>query len=96
VRNHTLTLYVRSPGKLPQDIKDNANVTVIQGGFDADLETIRPAITSGAEAIVSTAGPIATNNGTGTVSSLIPPSRLTARHINVAECCYCNVDLTLP
>lgn len=41
---------------------------VIRGGFDADLETIRPAITSGAEAIVSTAGPVPTNNGTGTVS----------------------------
>jgi hypothetical protein len=42
-------------------------VNVIRGGFDADLETIRPAITSGAEAIVSTAGPIPGNNGTGTV-----------------------------
>lgn len=67
-RKHTLTLYVRSPGKLPQDIKDNANVNVVQGGFDADLETIRPAIANGAEAIVSTAGPIPTNNGNGTVS----------------------------
>ena len=69
-RNHTLTLYVRSPGKLPQDIKDNASVKVIQGGFDADLETIRPAISGGAEAIVSTAGPIPSNNGNGTVSIL--------------------------
>jgi hypothetical protein len=69
-----LTLYVRSPGKLPQDIKDNAKVTVVQGGFDADLETIHPAITNGAEAIVSTAGPIPTNNGNGTVSfSPFPP-----------------------
>ena len=66
--NHSLTLYVRSPGKLPQDIKDNAKVTIVQGGFDADLETIRPAVTNGAEAIVSTAGPIPTNNGNGTVS----------------------------
>ena len=63
-----MTLYVRSPGKLPQDIKDNVKVTVIQGGFDADLETIRPAITNGAEAIVSTAGPMPANNGKGTVS----------------------------
>jgi putative NADH-flavin reductase len=68
--NHSLTLYVRSPGKLPQDIKNNAKVAVVQGGFDADLDTIRPAITGGAEAIVSTAGPIPTNNGNGTVSSL--------------------------
>jgi hypothetical protein len=53
---------------LPQDIKNDANVTIIQGGFDADLETIRPAITNGVEAIVSTAGPIPSNNGSGTVS----------------------------
>jgi hypothetical protein len=47
---------------------------VIQGGFDADLETIRPAITNGAEAIVSTAGPIVSNDGKGTVSiSIIVP-----------------------
>jgi putative NADH-flavin reductase len=64
---HSLTVYVRSPEKLPRDISDHANVNVIRGGFDADLETIRPAITSGAEAIVSTAGPIPGNNGTGTV-----------------------------
>jgi hypothetical protein len=70
--NHSLTLYVRSPGKLPQDIKDNAKVNILQGGFDADLETIRPAITNRVEAIVSTAGPIASNNGNGTVSC--PPS----------------------
>jgi putative NADH-flavin reductase len=73
-QKHTLTLYIRSPGKLPQDIKDDAKVTVVQGGFDAEFETIRPAITNGAEAIVSTAGPIASNNGNGTVSCppLIP------------------------
>lgn len=74
--NHSLTLYVRSPGKLPQDIKDNENVSVIQGGFDADLETIRPAISGGAEAIVSTAGPIPTNNGNGTVSISLCQRRL--------------------
>jgi hypothetical protein len=55
--NYSLTLYVRSPGKLPQDIKDNVKVAVVQGGFDADLDTIRPAITGGAKAIVSTPSP---------------------------------------
>lgn len=42
-----MTLNVRNPQKLPQDIKDDAKVTMVQGGFDADLETVRPAITNG-------------------------------------------------
>lgn len=41
---------------------------MIKGGFDADLEMIRPAITGGAEAIVSTAGPMPTEKSNGTVS----------------------------
>jgi hypothetical protein len=65
---HKLTLYVRSPSKVPKDISDNENVTIIQGTLE-DEEGLKKAATSGASIFVSFAGPTYGSKGT---ACLIP------------------------
>jgi putative NADH-flavin reductase len=60
---HQLTLYVRNPKKLPEDVKGNALVSVIKGTLE-DESQLRRAITSGATVFVSFAGPTANSKGT--------------------------------
>ncbi|KAH6980673.1 hypothetical protein BKA56DRAFT_550396 [Ilyonectria sp. MPI-CAGE-AT-0026] len=60
---HRLTLYIRNPAKLPSDISNNTNVTVIKGALD-DESGLRLAISSGAKIFVSFAGPVANSKGT--------------------------------
>jgi len=61
--NHTLTLYVRNPSKLPEALTSNPNVTVIQGTFD-DEAGLRKAASCGSDVFVSFAGPVARSTGT--------------------------------
>ncbi|KAJ5131398.1 uncharacterized protein N7515_007437 [Penicillium bovifimosum] len=62
-QGHSLTLYVRSPDKLPAEITDNANVSVVKGTLE-DVATFQQAAASGPTVFVSFAGP--TSNSTGT------------------------------
>lgn len=63
-----MTLLVRSPSKLPNAVIDNPDVHIIEGKFD-NIEAITSCVTSGADTIVSFAGPVPANKGIGTVSS---------------------------
>ncbi|EJD02146.1 NAD-binding protein [Fomitiporia mediterranea MF3/22] len=56
---HTVVVYARSPQKLPDDITNNPNVTVIKGELN-DVDTIAMAL-EGVEAVVSSLGPTASN-----------------------------------
>lgn len=60
---HTLTLYLRNPDKLPADIANNANVSVIKGTFD-DVSGLERAAACGASVFISFAGPTANSKGT--------------------------------
>lgn len=60
---HSLTLYVRNPGKVPAEIKNDSKVTVIKGSFD-DAADLEKAVTSGPTVIVSFAGPTFGSKGT--------------------------------
>ena len=60
---HRLTLYVRTPSKLPQDVVNNINVTVVEGDFN-NMDAVKKALTNGAEVLVSLAGPAIPNKGT--------------------------------
>ncbi|KAK3724146.1 hypothetical protein LTR37_001269 [Vermiconidia calcicola] len=53
---HHLTLYARSPSKFPRDVRDHANVSMVQGEF-TDVEALKEALSKGAEVLVSFAGP---------------------------------------
>jgi hypothetical protein len=53
--SHTLTLYVRTPSKLPQEISSNA--TVITGDL-TNAASLEEAISSGAKTCVSFLGPV--------------------------------------
>ncbi|KAL2062066.1 hypothetical protein VTL71DRAFT_6332 [Oculimacula yallundae] len=53
---HTLTLYVRTPSKIPSDITSNPNIHVIQGEY-GDEEGLKKAAACGASVFVSMAGP---------------------------------------
>tara|TARA_R110002060_G_scaffold36667_3_gene47657 strand:+ start:1111 stop:1446 length:336 start_codon:yes stop_codon:yes gene_type:complete len=53
---HTLTLYVRTPSKIPSDISSNPNIHIIQGEF-GDEEGLKKAAACGATIFVSLAGP---------------------------------------
>ena len=64
---HDLTIYARSPEKLSWEVLNKSNVNVVEGTFQ-DEAAARKAVTSGAEALVSCAGPVLGNYGKGTVS----------------------------
>jgi len=53
---HKLTLYVRTPSKIPSDLSSNSNLTVIQGEL-MDAEGLKRAATCGADIFISLAGP---------------------------------------
>ncbi len=63
--NHTLTLYVRNPTKVPEAISNNVNVAVIKGTLE-DEAMLKIAASCGAKIFVSFAGP--TGRLSGTVS----------------------------
>ncbi|KAI0996271.1 hypothetical protein K3495_g11910 [Podosphaera aphanis] len=53
---YQLTLYVRTPSKLPEEVVSNAKVTIIQGELN-DTEGLKKAAASGADVFISVAGP---------------------------------------
>jgi nucleoside-diphosphate-sugar epimerase len=53
---HTLTLYVRTPSKIPSNISSNPNIHIIPGDF-GDAEGLKKAAACGATVFVSLAGP---------------------------------------
>jgi nucleoside-diphosphate-sugar epimerase len=53
---HRLTLYIRTPSKIPEDLASNANLSVIQGELH-DAEGLKKAAASGADIFISLAGP---------------------------------------
>lgn len=53
---HKLTLYVRTPSKVPEDISSNADIAIIEGQLD-DAEGLKRAAACGADTFVSFAGP---------------------------------------
>ncbi len=53
---HKLTLYVRTPSKLPSDLSSNAKVSIIQGELQ-NAEGLKKAAACGADVFVSLAGP---------------------------------------
>jgi len=53
---HTLTLYVRTPSKIPADLSSNLNLHVIKGEF-SDEEGLKKAAGCGASIFISLAGP---------------------------------------
>ncbi len=54
---HTLTLYVRSPSKLPSDLSTNLKVNVIQGEL-GDNEGLKKIAACDADIFISLAGPM--------------------------------------
>jgi putative NADH-flavin reductase len=54
-KDYTIILYVRSPQKVPDDIKTNSSVTVIHGQLD-DVDALSKAI-KGVDIVLSTLGP---------------------------------------
>ena len=53
---HRLTLYVRTPSKLPSDLADHANLEVLQGTYDS-VDGLSKAAACGADVFISLAGP---------------------------------------
>jgi len=53
---HTLTLYVRTPSKIPADLSSNPRLSVIQGDL-GDVEGLKKAAACGADVFLSLAGP---------------------------------------
>lgn len=53
---HQLTLYVRSPGKLPENQRANPLVTVVEGTLE-DKEALNKVALCGADVFISVAGP---------------------------------------
>lgn len=66
-----MTLFVRTPSKLPQEISEHSNVAVIQGEL-GDVEGLRKAAACEADTFISLAGPTL-GERKGTVS-VIPSS----------------------
>lgn len=58
-----MTLYVRTPSKLPEDVTKNINVTVVEGDFN-DIDAVKEALNHGAEVLVSLVGPAIPHKGT--------------------------------
>jgi uncharacterized protein YbjT (DUF2867 family) len=63
LQGHRLTLYVRSPAKLPNEIRNSANVSVVKGTLE-DIASFQRAATSGPTIFVSFAGPVSKSKGT--------------------------------
>ncbi|KAJ5623207.1 hypothetical protein N7490_011812 [Penicillium lividum] len=63
LQGHQLTLYVRSPKKIPEDIASATAVSVVEGTLE-DQSKLREAIASGPTVFVSFAGPVSRANGT--------------------------------
>lgn len=63
LQGHKLTLYVRSPAKLPTEIRNSANVSVVEGTLE-DITSFRRAATAGPAIFVSFAGPVSKLKGT--------------------------------
>lgn len=59
---HRLTLYVRSPSKLPKNVQQNINVHIVEGDF-SDMEAVKKALNDGADVLVSLVGPAIPNKG---------------------------------
>ncbi|CAG8948983.1 hypothetical protein HYFRA_00002112 [Hymenoscyphus fraxineus] len=53
---HKLTLYARTPSKVPAELSANANLNIIQGEF-GDVEGLKKAAACGADIFLSLAGP---------------------------------------
>jgi nucleoside-diphosphate-sugar epimerase len=53
---HKLTLYVRTPSKIPADLSSNENLSVIQGELE-DVEGLTKTAACGADVFISLAGP---------------------------------------
>jgi len=53
---HRVTLYVRSPEKIPADLKGDENLSVIEGDL-GDVEGLKKAASCGADVFLSFAGP---------------------------------------
>lgn len=64
---HTLTLYMRTPSKIPSDLSSNPQLHVIEGALE-DESGLRKAAGCGADIFVSLAGPTL-GKREGTVSS---------------------------
>ncbi|KAE9369725.1 hypothetical protein N431DRAFT_414017 [Stipitochalara longipes BDJ] len=67
--NHTLTLYVRNPAKVPEDISSNSNVNVIEGTLENEA-TLKTAASCGATIFVSFAGPTGWPRGTAVTDGM--------------------------
>jgi uncharacterized protein YbjT (DUF2867 family) len=63
LQGHRLTLYVRSPAKLPNEIRNSANVSVVKGTLE-DIASFQRAATSGPTIFVSFAGPVSKSKET--------------------------------
>ncbi|KAF4277793.1 hypothetical protein KXV95_008658 [Aspergillus fumigatus] len=63
LQGHTLTLYVRNPAKLPNEIRNSANVSVVKGTLE-DIASFQRTATSGPTVFVSFAGPVSKSKGT--------------------------------
>lgn len=63
-QGHRLTLYARSPSKLPSDLAAHPNIEVIEGTYE-DVTGLSRAASCGADTFISLAGPtIGKRNGT--------------------------------
>jgi len=54
---HTVVVYARSPGKLPEDISTHRNVDIILGSFDEQDEDSLSKSMEGVDAVLSALGP---------------------------------------
>ncbi|PSS23445.1 hypothetical protein M430DRAFT_136392 [Amorphotheca resinae ATCC 22711] len=66
---HQLTLYVRNPSKVPENIKSHEKVSIVEGQL-SDEEKLKQAVASGATVFVSFAGPTFGSTGTPVSDSL--------------------------
>ena len=62
---HKLTLYVRTPSKIPSNLSSHTNLSVIQGELQ-DADGLQKAAACGADIFISLAGPTMGNHD-GTV-----------------------------
>lgn len=60
---HELTIYARSPRKLPREILEHRKVNVIEGQLDNEA-SLKNAVHGGAKVFVSFAGPVMSSKGT--------------------------------
>ncbi|KAH2755016.1 hypothetical protein KXV94_000806 [Aspergillus fumigatus] len=69
LQGHTLTLYVRNPAKLPNEIRNSANVSVVKGTLE-DIASFQRTATSGPTVFVSFAGPVSKSKGTPVTNAM--------------------------